>query len=108
AVAAGGGTLEEVIAVAEQTAQHTRSVCVGLAPCTIPAVGKPNFIIDAGTYEFGIGHHGEAGQFVAPLDNAHKIAESMVAALLDDFDLKTGSEFAVMLSGLGATPLMEQ
>ncbi|MDV3384258.1 dihydroxyacetone kinase subunit DhaK [Klebsiella pneumoniae] len=47
AVAAGGGTLEEVIAVAEQTAQHTRSVCVGLAPCTIPAVGKPNFIIDA-------------------------------------------------------------
>ncbi|MDP4375998.1 dihydroxyacetone kinase subunit DhaK, partial [Escherichia coli] len=89
-------------------AQHTRSVCVGLAPCTIPAVGKPNFIIDAGTYEFGIGHHGEAGQFVAPLDNAHKIAESMVAALLDDFDLKTGSEFAVMLSGLGATPLMEQ
>ena len=108
AVAARGGTLEEVIAVAEQTAQHTRSVCVGLAPCTIPAVGKPNFTIDAGNYEFGIGHHGETGQFVAPLENAQKIADSMVTALLDDFDIQAGSEFAVMLSGLGATPLMEQ
>ena len=59
-------TRRRVIAVAEQTAQHTRSVCVGTAPCTIPAVESRHFIIDAGTYEFGIGHHGEAGQFVAP------------------------------------------
>lgn len=109
AVAARGGTLDEVIAVAEHTAQHTRSVCVGLSPCTIPAVGKPNFTIDAGHYEFGIGHHGEAGQYVAPLESAQKIADAMVAALLEDFGPQAaGAEFAVMISGLGATPLMEQ
>lgn len=109
AVANRGGTLDEVIAAAEKTAANTRSVCIGLSPCTIPAVGKPNFTIEEGHYEFGIGHHGEAGKYVAPLANAATLAQSMVKALLDDFgsDVK-GGEFAVMVSGLGATPLMEQ
>ncbi|MDU4436859.1 MAG: dihydroxyacetone kinase subunit DhaK, partial [Pluralibacter gergoviae] len=108
AIAAQGGTLEEVTTIATQTAQRTRSVCIGLAPCTIPAAGKPNFTIDAGNFEFGIGHHGETGQYVAPLDSAQNIAKTMVAALLTDFNLPAGNEFAVMVSGLGATPLMEQ
>lgn len=108
AIAAQGGTLEEVTTIATQTAQRTRSVCIGLAPCTIPAAGKPNFTIDAGNYEFGIGHHGETGQYVAPLDSAQNIAQAMVATLLTDFNLPAGNEFAVMVSGLGATPLMEQ
>lgn len=109
AVANRGGTLDEVIAAAEKTAANTRSVCIGLSPCTIPAVGKPNFIIEEGHYEFGIGHHGEAGKYVAPLTNAATLARAMVTALLDDFgsDVK-GGEFAVMVSGLGATPVMEQ
>ncbi|WP_312947043.1 dihydroxyacetone kinase subunit DhaK [Superficieibacter sp.] len=109
AVAKRGGTLDEVIAIAEKTATRTRSVCVGLSPCTIPAVGKPNFTIDPGHYEFGIGHHGEAGQYVASLVDAQSIAQAMVAALLEDFGPQAaGGEFAVMVSGLGATPLMEQ
>jgi dihydroxyacetone kinase len=37
----------------------TICICVGLEPCVIPAVGKPNFEIEAGMMEFGIGHHGE-------------------------------------------------
>ena len=59
AKAALGGTLDEVIDVAQKTVDNTRSICVGLSPCAIPAVGHPNFQIEDGKMEFGIGHHGE-------------------------------------------------
>ncbi|MBT9431989.1 dihydroxyacetone kinase subunit DhaK [Candidatus Sodalis endolongispinus] len=109
ALAQQGGTLEQVIQLADKTAQRTRSICVGLSPCVIPAVGKPNFTIAPGTYEFGIGHHGEAGQRVAPLENAQDIARQMVDALREDFGLQAEKgAFAMMVSGLGTTPLMEQ
>ncbi len=108
AVAAGGGSLDEVIAMAQKTADDTRSLCVGLSACTIPAVGQPNFSIAPDTLEFGIGHHGEAGIRVEPIKSAAEIAREMTAALLADFDdLAPDAEFAVLLSGLGCTPLME-
>lgn len=40
---------------------NTRSVCIGLASCTIPNVGQPNFQIENGIIEFDIGHHGKLG-----------------------------------------------
>ena len=62
--AAMGGTLDEVIAAAQKAIGNTRSVGIGLAPCTIAAVGKPNFQIKDGEMEVGIGHHGEPGTHV--------------------------------------------
>ena len=52
AKAALGGTLDEVIDVAQKTVDNTRSICVGLSPCAIPAVGHPNFQIEDGKMEF--------------------------------------------------------
>ena len=69
------GTLDEVIDVAQKTVDNTRSICVGLSPCAIPAVGHPNFQIEDGTMEVGIGHHGEPGIKVEPLKSADEIAE---------------------------------
>ena len=108
AKAAAGATLDEVIAVAQKVVDRTRSICVGLEPCMIPAVGKPNFEIEAGTMEFGIGHHGETGIRKEELKNADAIAEEMVSTLLEDFAFEDGRELSVMLSGLGSTMLMEQ
>lgn len=108
AKAAAGGSLDEVIEVAQKVVDRTRSICVGLEPCTIPAVGTPNFEIEAGTMEFGIGHHGETGIRKEALKNADAIAEEMVQTLLTDFDFQDTREFSVMLSGLGSTMLMEQ
>ena len=58
AKAALGGTLDEVISAAQKAIHNTRSVGIGLTPCTLPAVGHPNFTIADGTMEVGIGHHG--------------------------------------------------
>ena len=107
AKAAKGGTLEEVAAAAQKAVDNTRSVGVGLTPCTIPAVGKPNFRIEPGKMEVGIGHHGEPGIRVADLTSADDIAEQMVNIVLPDLPFGKGDEVAVLVSGLGATPVME-
>ncbi|MBC5647786.1 dihydroxyacetone kinase subunit DhaK [Christensenella tenuis] len=107
AKAAQGGSLEEVIAAAQKAIDHTKSVGVGLKPCTIPAVGHPNFEIADGTMEVGIGHHGEPGIEVAKLKTADEIAAKMVETIVPDQPLTEGDEVAVLVSGLGATPVME-
>ena len=107
AKAALGASLDEVIAAAHKAIDNTRSVGVGLTPCVIPAVGHPNFEIKEGTMEFGIGHHGEPGIEVTELKSADEIAEMMVDTVVPDLPFVSGDEVAVIVSGLGATPVME-
>lgn len=105
--AAAGGSLDEVIAVAQKAVANTRSVGIGLSPCTLPAVGHPNFEIKDGTMELGIGHHGEPGVSVIPLETAAEMAARMAGIVLGDYPYAEGEEAAVLVSGLGATPVME-
>ncbi|WP_284221316.1 dihydroxyacetone kinase subunit DhaK, partial [Shinella yambaruensis] len=107
AKAATGASLEEVRAAAQKAIDNCRSIGVGLGPCTLPAVGHPNFQIEPGTMEVGIGHHGEPGVRVETLKTAEAVARDMVKIVLDDHDLPEGTEVAVLVSGLGATPLNE-
>jgi len=107
AKAATGAGLEEVRAAAQKAIDRCRSIGVGLGPCTLPAVGHPNFRIEPGTMEVGIGHHGEPGVRVEPLKTAEEVARDMVKIVLDDHGLPEGTEVAVLVSGLGATPLNE-
>lgn len=107
AMAASGADLEDVIASAKDAIDHTRSVGIGLTPCTLPAVGHPNFEIKDGTMEVGIGHHGEPGIEVCPLESAASVARRMTKIVCDDLPFLPGDETVVLLSGLGATPLME-
>ncbi len=107
AKAAKGGNLDEVIAAAQKAIDNTRSVGIGLTPCTLPAVGHPNFEIKDGTMEVGIGHHGEPGIEVCELESADKMAQRMVDVVLPDYPFEEGDEVAVLVSGLGATPVME-
>jgi len=102
-----GASLEEVRAVSQRAIDGCRSVGVGLGPCTLPAVGHPNFRIEPGTMEVGIGHHGEPGIRVEPLKTAAEVARDMATIVLDDHALPAGTEVAVLVSGLGATPLNE-
>jgi len=107
AKAATGASLEEVRLVAQKAIDNCRSVGIGLGPCTLPAVGHPNFQIEPGTMEVGIGHHGEPGVRVEPLKTAAEIADAMCQIVLDDHNLAAGTEVVVLVSGLGATPVNE-
>ncbi|WP_347841288.1 dihydroxyacetone kinase subunit DhaK [uncultured Draconibacterium sp.] len=108
AKAAMGGSLDEVIAVSQKAINNTRSMGIGLAPCAIPEVGHPNFTIEEGKMEVGIGHHGEPGIEVCDLEPSAKVAQRFCDVILPDLPFANGDEVVVLISGLGSTPVMEQ
>lgn len=107
AKAAMGAELDEVLSVAQKAVNNTRSMGVGLSPCAIPEVGHPNFSIEPGKMEVGIGHHGEPGTEVTDIETAAQIAERMCNVILPDLPFERDDEVLVLVSGLGSTPVME-
>ena len=107
AKAALGANLDEVIAAAQKAIDNTRSVGIGLTPCTIPAAGRPNFHIEPGKMELGIGHHGEPGIKVVDLKTADEMASMSLDIILPDMPFNSGDDLVVLVSGLGATPVSE-
>jgi len=107
AKAAMGGSLDEVIAEAQKAIDNTRSMGIGLSPCTIPEKGSPNFTIEPGKMEVGIGHHGEPGLEVCDLETSAQMAQRMTDIILPDLPFHSGDEVVTLISGLGSTPYME-
>ena len=99
-----GGSLDEVVAVAEKTLANTRTMGVALSPCTVPQAGKPTFTIGDDEMEIGMGIHGEPGMKREKLQTADEISERMTEAILADLKPGPGDRIAVMVNGLGATP----
>lgn len=104
AMADKGGSIDEVVRVAEKALANTGTMGVALSPCVVPVVGKPTFTIGDDEMEIGMGIHGEPGMKREKLQPADEIAGRMAKAILDDLGAKAGDEFAVMVNGLGATP----
>ncbi len=107
AKASKGASLDEVIKTSQKAIDNTKSIGIGLSPCTIPEVGKPNFTIEDGKMEVGIGHHGEPGIKVTDIKSAKEIAKIMVDTIIPDLPFKKNDEVVVLLSGLGSTPVIE-
>ncbi len=107
AAAEAGATLEEVADAARHALANTRSMGVGLSPTILPAAGKPTFELADGEMEMGIGIHGEPGIRRAPLETADEVADDLLGAVASDLGLVAGDRVAVLVNGLGATPLEE-
>ena len=107
AAAERGDSLEQVAAVAEDVVEHTATIGIGLAPTILPTTGKPSFELPDGEMEIGIGIHGEPGSRRGALETADEIADDCVEALIADLALSEGARVAVLVNGLGATPLEE-
>ena len=92
AKATKGATLSEVKEVANKVIANVRSMGMALSPCTVPAAGKPNFILETHKEE---------------ISTANNITTHLVDKILADLEIVEGEEVAVMVNGLGSTPLME-
>lgn len=101
-------SLSEVKRIAEKACANVRTMGVALTPCIVPRVGKPGFSIGEDEMEIGMGIHGETGIRRSKLENADKVTEEMVTKIINDIPFQKGDEVAVMVNGLGATPLDEQ
>lgn len=99
--------LEEVARIAQKAADNVRTMGVALTPCIIPENGKANFEIAPGNMEMGMGIHGEPGIEKAPIRPVDVIVGEMLDRILPDLPYESGDEVAVLVNGLGATPLEE-
>jgi dihydroxyacetone kinase len=96
-----GSRLDEVIRCAQKAIDQTRSTGIGLTPCTIPAVGCPNFRIEPGTTEVRIGHHGEPDISVEKLRPAGKIARMLFDVVLPDLPRRVATQWSFSSRGSG-------
>ena len=107
ACAETGADLPEVKRIAEKVIANVRSMGMAVSPCTVPAVGKPGFDLADDEVEIGIGIHGEPGTHREKISSVNNTVDHLVGKILDEGIYAEGDEVAVMVNGMGATPLSE-
>lgn len=107
AMAEKGASLKEVEDVANKVIANIGSMGMALKTCTIPGAGTVGYKIGENEVEVGIGIHGEPGTHRISMIAANEMAELLLEHILSDMQLKIGDKVAVMVNGLGGTPLME-
>jgi dihydroxyacetone kinase-like protein len=107
AAAERGWDLQKVKATAEKAIKSIHSMGMALSPCTVPSAGKPNFTLAEDEVEIGTGIHGEPGTHREKIKTADELTEELFDKIQADAPIKSGEEVALMVNGMGATPLME-
>lgn len=107
AAAERGDDLDAVAKAAQSAVDATRTMGIGLSPTILPTAGKPTFELEDGEMEIGIGIHGEPGIHRGALETADAITDRLLDPIVADLDLTAGERVAVLVNGLGATPLEE-
>ena len=100
--------LDTVKRIAKKASWNTRTLGVALTSCVVPRVGHAGFEIGDDEMEIGMGIHGETGIRRGKIEPADQITKEMMNKILDDLPYCKGDEVAVLVNGLGATPLDEQ
>ena len=116
AVAAEGGSLEDVHAEATAAADKVRSMGVAFTTCTVPGAPPSDRLADDLTYEVGLGIHGEPGReqkkIVKGGDNlATTVSDILVEQCVSRLDSLSrqwqGQEVALMINNLRSIPLRD-
>jgi dihydroxyacetone kinase len=107
AAASQGKSLDECAELVERANESMATFGVAFTPCQLPGTSAPVFSISEGEMEIGIGIHGEPGVRRAKIMPSEEIAEMALELLVEDLSLARGSEAAVLVNGLGATPKEE-
>ena len=107
AAADRGDDIEEVIRIGKKVNDVTRTMGVGLTACTPPAKGSPLFEIGDDEMEVGVGIHGEPGRERRKLTTSDEITDELLDAVVTDLPFNSGDRVALMVNGLGGTPVSE-
>src|ERR1700759_3143388 len=107
AAAEKGAELDDLVKLGERVNSVTRTMGMALTSCTPPAKGSPLFELGDDEMEMGVGIHGEPGRRREKLANANAIIEELLEAVVSDLPYSSGDEVALMINGLGGTPISE-
>jgi phosphoenolpyruvate---glycerone phosphotransferase subunit DhaK len=102
-----GADLDALVALGNRVNSVTRTMGMALTSCTPPAKGSPLFELGDDEIEMGVGIHGEPGRRREKLTNADAIIDEMLEAVRSDLPFSSGDHVALMINGLGGTPISE-
>ncbi|MFZ1872216.1 MAG: dihydroxyacetone kinase subunit DhaK [Chania sp.] len=131
AAAARGDDLDALVAMGHRINNQGHSIGIALGACTVPAAGRPSFILADNEMEFGVGIHGEPGIERRPFTTLNHAIDDMFHTLIEHgpyqrqirvWDrtlgewrdesqskraLARGDRVIALVNNLGATPLSE-
>jgi len=107
AAADDGRDIAGIKDLASKVNSNMRTMGMSLTSCIPPESGEPIFEIGDDEMEVGMGIHGEPGVERKRIEPADRIMDELLRNVLNDTVDYAGSEVAVMVNGLGGTPLME-
>jgi len=102
-----GASIEALKKLAMEMNENVKSMGFALTSCTTPAKGSPTFELGDDEMEIGVGLHGEPGRERTKLKSADEIIGYVMDSIFQVMPLAAGDEVAVMVNGLGGTPVME-
>lgn len=108
AAAQEGASLDEIDNLAKKVMPNLKTIGLALTAATNPEVGKPGFKLANDEIEFGVGIHSEPGYRREKLKSSKDMADELVTRLNEALNLDKNKKYALLVNGMGATPLMEQ
>src|SRR5262249_58845976 len=102
-----GAELDDLVALGQRVNSVSRTMGMALTSCTPPAKGSPLFELGDDEMEMGVGIHGEPGRRRERLAAANAIMDELLDAVVSDLPFKSGDKVALMVNGLGGTPISE-
>lgn len=108
AAADQGASLDELDELAHKVLPNIKTIAVALSAATNPETGKPGFVIKDDEIEYGVGIHSEPGYRREKIKPSKDLVEELYGKLNDEMKLDANKKYAVLVNGMGATPLMEQ
>ncbi|WP_409043174.1 dihydroxyacetone kinase subunit DhaK [Latilactobacillus sakei] len=101
-----GKSIKEIKRIAEKLVPNIKSIGLALTGVTTPGASQASFTLGEDEIEYGVGIHGEPGYRREKLQPSYDLADELLTKLAAEFD--ETKRFAVIINGLGGTPLMEQ
>jgi phosphoenolpyruvate---glycerone phosphotransferase subunit DhaK len=107
AASEAGAELDDLMRIGEKVVSVTRSMGLALTACTPPAKGAPLFELGDDEIEIGVGIHGEPGRRRAKIVPANELVDILLEPIVADLPYTSGDRVALMVNGLGGTPISE-
>ncbi|MCQ2557465.1 dihydroxyacetone kinase subunit DhaK [Ligilactobacillus equi] len=108
AAADQGASLDEIEALAKEVLPHINTIGVALSAATVPEVGKPGFELADDEIEYGVGIHSEPGYRREKIKPSKELVNELLTKIDENLHLEADKKYAILVNGMGATPLMEQ
>lgn len=104
AAADRGDDLYTVAALGRRVCERSRSLGVALSAGTVPATGRPGFVLGDDEIEFGVGIHGEPGRERRPMAPVDELVDAALEPILAELP---AGETLLFVNSLGSATGLE-